>query len=322
MYLTSYDALQRALQERIRHQAEARERIDDLVRSVYGIDEAMTGVVSKCFGSSQEGVPDAILARQIASMCVEDVAFGVGARRIGLRPVVAPFTRDAFSCRNHDKLCRVKVPWISWSKKGNLVLAHERVSEASNEDLEGRPLDTIVCASGTTLPDFHQALRVRANVATETADVAALHSFMLERACRRPAFVFREVNGREERCELRRDEVVLPRDRPPASWYYLYYLSWFVDGSRVLFETYDNPVGEVSHARELFEGVMRSIAANTGFLPLVVKIPPLSKDMLYCNRHLLRQSASAELAERVPRSNTTDTVAFFRAIADAVIGFR
>lgn len=323
MYITSKDALQRALSERISRREEARNRVNEFVRTGYGIP-AMTEILPRFFSFLHQEEPVAFLARQVASMCVEDVAFEVGARSLGLQPVVVPFGQDTFTKDNHDKLHRVKIPWTSWSKKGHLVLAHERICQGSNDDIEGLPLDRIICGNGESLPRFHQGLRARANITAATTDVSPLHTFLLTNAPSRPQFIFRETaGGRVEKRSLAESDLILTRDRPPASWYYPYYLSWFIDGTMVLFETYDNPIGEVCYAKAMFEKAMHIVTAETGFVPLVVKIPPLSKDMLYCNRHFLEKSDSVQsIAHKAAGVEVKDTVAFFRSIADAAIAFR
>lgn len=209
-------------------------------------------------------------------------------------------------------------------KKSNLVLAHERICGEDNDYLDGIALDRIICHSGESLPEFHQNLRVRANVTATTSDVSELHTFILTNASRRPQFIFRETSsGQEKKLYLKPEDLILKRDRPPSSWYYPYYLSWFIDGTMVLFETYDNPIGDVSHAKVMFEKAMGIVSAGTGFTPLVVKIPPLSKEMLYCNRHLLEKSDGMQIiAREAEHEDTQDTVALFQSIAKSIIRFR
>jgi hypothetical protein len=68
---------------------------------------------------------------------------------------------------------------------------------------------------------------------------------------------------------------------------------------------------------------MWHIHSETGFFPLIVKIPALSMDMLQCNRHLLwRNDALDILGEQAKRIDTRDTVSFFEKVAESVIQFR
>ncbi len=322
MYLTSYDELQRALEQRRKRSEEIRESANAFAQHRYGI-ENMLGIVEQSFGFMHKDRSYAFLARQIASVCAEDIAFETGARLMGVEPATVSFVRDAFTRSNHDKLHRVRMPWISWSKKGNLVLAHERICARTNDELEATPLDRIICANGVTLPAYHEDLRTRVGMRGLLSDVSAVQQELLSAARYRPGYLFREVCGKEHKHVLVPGEEIQERDRPPASWYYPLYLSWFLDGSLVLFETYDNPMGDVVHAKSLFERTMQDVTNGTGFAPLIVKIPPLSKEMLYCNRHFLDEkggiNAVAREAAGVPKN---DTVALFQAIAESIIRFR
>ncbi|MGE5540911.1 MAG: hypothetical protein ACM3TU_01350 [Bacillota bacterium] len=322
MYVTSYDELAREIDHRREHREEIRASMNAFAKARYGVRD-MHSLVARHIPFQEDGFPAAVLARQIASVCAEDVAFELGARRLACAPLVLTFTRDSFTKNNHDKLHRVKVPWIEWSKKGNLVLEFERLSPCSNDQLEAIPLDRIGTVTAVSLPEHHLALRAAAGMRGEVKDVFPLTSTMLHRATNRPEFVYREIEERERRISVSATDPLENRDRPPASWYYPYYLSWFLDGTLVLFETYDNPLGDVAHAKSLFERTMQDVTIATGYSPLVVKVPPLSKDMLYCNRHLLGCANAWERLEEVTSGTCMDdTVTFFRTIAEAAIAFR
>ena len=322
-YVTSAAALTDVLKSRASQREEIRTSVESFVREKYGIDD-LYRILDGFFGSPSEQGPLAVLARQVASVSTEDISFVVGASALGLRHETIPFGRDAFTARNHDKLRRVRIPWISWSKKGNMVLAHQSITPATNEELEGMPLDRIRTEDGTDMVAYHSRLREIATGRPVRLDVSPLHVELLRAARRKPSFVFRETEQRERRHVMSTESAIFDRDRPPAAWYYVLYLSWFVDGTRVLFETYDNPLSEVAHAKRLFEDAADCIRSGTGFGPIVVKIPHLSNDMLYCNRHILNDGPGAiEALSRAASSfDTSDTVAFFRKIADEVIAYR
>ncbi|MES2225915.1 MAG: hypothetical protein V4480_03870 [Patescibacteria group bacterium] len=203
-----------------------------------------------------------------------------------------------------------------------MLTQYVRASSDSNAVLEGVPLDGIICEDGVTLPDYHHELRQKAGMCGPVGDVSRFHTYMLEQARNLPEFVYR-INGRSEvRHVLGLDRAILERDRPPSFWYYPYYLSWFMDGTLVMFETYDNPLGGVAQAKDMFERVVRELYEGIGFLPLVVKIPPLSKDMLWCNRHFLEHGDDGTLAQAAARLPYGDTVQCFQSIAETVISFR
>lgn len=323
MYITSAEELKVALEERVRRRQEIHARLEAFFVRSYGIENGRE-MFETSINLSQHAKPVAILARQIASVCVEDVAFEVIASHLGLSPLTFTFVRDTFTIRNHEKMHRVKVPWIEWSKKRNLVIRYEMPAMLPYVALEGVPLANIECKGGSMLPAYHDGLRKEMGLSTLTADVSGLHAYMLRYATRKPSFVYRTIDGRTERYWLTADEEVMETDRPPASWYYPYYLSWFLDGSAVLFETYENPEGGVPEAKRLFEESVKRVVQGTGFGPLVVRIPPLTKDMLYCNRHLLiagREGLSKITAETASLS-LHDTTACMHVIAKKVIAFR
>jgi hypothetical protein len=265
-----------------------------------------------------------VLARQIASACIEDIAFNLGAKRLGLTPLTATFVRDAFDARNHDKYHRVRIPWIEYSRSNVRSIKHEQISRENVPDLTAIPLEHIRCLDGKKLPAHHRDLRAATRLSGLLTDVSGMHVAMLKSADRKPTHVYRSTRQghAEKRLPLEKGFELADYDRPPASWYYPYYLSWFVDGSAVLFETYDNPIAQVSEAKRLFEACLLKVTEGTGFTPLIVKIPPLSNDMLWCNRHLLWDNDGIpSLEQEAERLCMRDTVTFFRAIAESAIGY-
>lgn len=321
-YITSRDQLIAELSSRASKRAEIRASVSSFIQNQYGIED-LFGILDRFFSGIGSGEPHAILARQVASISTEDLSFTVGAKALGLSPLTIPFGRDSYTSRNHDKLHRVKIPWTSWSKKGNLIIEYERATRMTNAEIEGSPLDRIEVPFCGNLVSYHANLRELVTGERPNFDVSSLYVDFLRASSKKPEFVFREHNGREMR--TRPDHgLILDRDRPPASWYYVLYLSWFIDGSLILFETYDNPLSEVIHAKSLFEDTVRKIVDGTGIAPLIVKIPHLSMDMLYCNRHILRDGKTAllKLSKTAQSLDTTDTVSFFRHLADQVIGYR
>lgn len=320
MYITSESELREALAERREKRPLVRARAAEFLRETYGFPETMTILPPPL--RDAEGPPVAVLARQIASVCGEDVAFEVAAEALGLRPMALTFFRDSFTKDNHDKLHRVEVPWSERSvRKGTPMVAYERLSARSNLELDGVPLHAIACANGKALTRVHREFRRAARLRAITYDVSHVHRDALARTTRRPSYVFRYGGNAapEERHSLYEGDAVFPADRPPAEWYYPYYFSWFLDGTMVIFETYDNPIASVAGARDLFGESVRRIVDATGFTPLVVKIPPLSYEMLRCNRHLLWDArAMTTIREQASRLSRNDTVELMSSIANIV----
>ena len=198
------------------------------------------------------------------------------------------FYRDAYSPENHDKRCRVRIPWLWHSKKGNMVVDGAYIASEPVSKIERKILGKIKTTSGLLLPHFHAMMRVAVfGHSNPTLDVSLLHAESLKRATRRPEMIYRDIRGYDRIGAIDSMDESLECYRPPASWYYPLYLSWFLNGSMVLLETYENPDGGVPEAKKLFEQTMFTVQSATGFLPLVVEIPPLTPEMLYCNRHLI-----------------------------------
>ncbi len=323
MYVTSVKELYRIIAERRRECAKIRSVWNRFIEQRYGIRD-IDRIVGEYFSSDGVDYPIGFLARQIASICTEDITFNLLAEALGFTPLTATFTRDSFSADNGEKLSRINVPWISWSYRSRAyALQYERLTPLTNEDLEGIPLDRIKIDMRGMLPDVHANLRQRTMPRAIVRDASELHARLLKLSTRKPAQIFREVNGRERRLELRESESIEDRDRPPASWYYPMYLSWFLDGSMVLFETYDNPHKDVLRAREAFMGAVGEIWRATNYTPIIVKVPPLSREMLFCNRHILEngEGALSVLKNGIPL-HLDDTVLISEIIAQKAIHFR
>jgi hypothetical protein len=318
MYLTSEGELRKALGERERRRQEIRERTSAFLDCEYGVSNAPSIIPPYVKAAG----PVAVLARQVPSVSAEDVAFTIGARVLGLVPLTAGFSRDTFNPGNEDKLHRLCIPWVEHRLDGSRSIAHERLCSDSFDSLSGVPLRNIRCMNGLPLFVHHRNLREAFRLPGWTSDATSFHKEMLQKSVRRPELVYRIEEGRERLTALAHGADLHDEDRPPASWYYPYYLSCFLDGTAVLFETYDSPNPAVSAARDLFENAVRRVRHATGYAPLVVKVPPLTKELLSCNRHLLwRNDGILKLEEGAAALPLTDSVSFFGRIAESVLAF-
>jgi hypothetical protein len=323
MYVASVKELYRIIDERHRERGKIRSVWNRFIEQRYGISD-IDRIVGEYFSSDGVDHPIGFLARQIASVCTEDIAFNLLAEALGFTPLTATFTRDSFNANNGEKLSRVDVPWISWSYRSRAyALRYERLTPLTNEELEGIPLDRIKIDTRGTLPEIHANFRQKAIPHAAVRDASELHTQLLRLAAWKPSQIFREKDGKERRVELCGDELIEDRDRPPASWYYPIYLSWFLDGSMVLFETYDNPHKDVLRAKEAFVDAVGEIWRATNYTPIIVKVPPLSREMLFCNRHILEngEGALSVLKKGIPL-HLDDTVLISEVIAQKAIHFR
>jgi len=321
MYLKTITEVRRAVAERLARTGEIRLLTDRFAKRYCGIDDYMAKVEKHLpFLPGFSGRPFGILARQIASCNVEEVVCQMACLAMEVLPVTLTFTRDSFTSENHDKRARLYVPWIWRSPKGKLVVNTTYIGDKDMGQFERRPLDKIGTNLGLPLPMFHSLIRRVAFGSTNGVyDVSKLHNETLVDAVRRPTEAYQCEKGRDQKVSVSGlssfDGV-----RPPASWYYPLYLSWFLDGRMVLLETYDNPESAVPRAKILFEETMTAIERETGLKPLVAQIPPLSSRMLYCNRHLLERPFSFEGLGEIGQDEFLPTA--LERVADEVINYR
>jgi hypothetical protein len=326
MYITSHQALEGILAERALKRDEIREKTAQFLKCTYGNEIPLCPI--EALGLAPRAKPYAFLARELASACVEDITFELCTSHLGYEPLTVSFVRDSFITKNRDKVSRVKIPKVGWAKSGNRLFSYERINAAPHNEIETRPLDRIRCKNGVSLPEHHLALRSKVGLQGEVRDISLFYGDLLARATHRPRSVFREMDeGREERVVLYKDEAILPRDRPPAEWYYPFFFSMFLDGSLVLFETYEDysetGTGGMAgqYARLLFKQTMERIVGATGVAPLVVQIPFADK-MRWCNMHLEDTEGLSQIRDAAKGLYVDDIVSFFGSVADSVVEFR
>lgn len=183
-------------------------------------------------------------------------------------------------------------------------------------DLDGLALGGIQTKDGRLISQYHADLRKKVFPKNHfCGDVSNLHLKYLELATVKPYGKAFPINW---------PEVYPKQHRPSSEWYYPLYLCWFLDGAMALFETYDNPKGSVFEIKRTFEQTMDTVYRATGVYPLVVKILPLSKDMLYYNKHILdNPNALAEITEKSREiiENTESVHDMFKKVADIAIQY-
>lgn len=331
-YLETPEELEAAIAERKNRQGEIRAALNRWMEEDYGISD-MSEVTRAFF--QEIGIPTdepvGVLARQIGTVNAEGVAFHLGCEALGMNGVTLNFGMDQFSVHSLDKRAAVDIPWISHSnRKGTRILERERIARGADNiiAIDQVMLNRIATKHGSMLTEFHHGLR-KAFYRSDLPylDISDLHVryFRMARPDARPEFVYvTHESGRAERIPT--NNVNGHVARPPAKWYYPLYFTWFLDGSMVLFETYENPAGQVAEAKLIFEQAMDLVKAKTGFYPLVARTPILSPDMLFCNRGLLEKpNALEDLRTRtaiVQARQPANIHDFFRGIADEVIGYR
>lgn len=312
MYIENTEELFLEIEDRKEIKEEIKERLDEWIKKEYGIP-GFSELVEEHFGISEKtsGVP----FRQIPSITVEDTTCYLMCKTLNLTPIAFSYIQESFCTRNPYKISLLKIPWIKWSKKGNLVIKNEKLAHFAK--LEKRILKHISIENGKFLPEFHQQLRNK--VFRDSYPVVDTSPFLRETliaAENRPPYVFEEEKGREEKKHIRIADLF--RSRPPMDWSYIFFFSLFLDGSRVLLETYENPKGGVPLAKVIFQKTVRKIQENVGISPLVIEIPILTREMLYYNEYLLAGIDSIKL--NMTSSDHLPTM--FHETAQKVLNFK
>ncbi|MBP6854973.1 MAG: hypothetical protein KBD26_01635 [Candidatus Pacebacteria bacterium] len=324
MYITKLEALRPAIDERLARRDEIHKSINSWIEKSYGIKDFIE--ITRNYFKLEDGKTYLTLCRQIPSVRTEDLACNIGAGVLGYPILSLPFLDDTFSPNNHEKRSYLNFKWADYGRKKNLYVYGERIVDGSIMDYSGMPLSMIKTSShipGETLPEFHFGLRAKVFGENDTLiDVSNLDRIYVRASINKPEYVFSIENSLSKKKHISEIDIEDINYRPISEWYYPLYLSWFLDGSMVLLETYDNELSQVSEAKKLFEHTVDLIENGTGLRPLVLKVPPLDDKMLYMPKHVINcPSAINDISALFLKRNTGDSVSFFSDIADAVIGW-
>lgn len=268
------------------------------MREQYGIDD-FDAIVDRHF-PKVGGLELALLPRQVMMPSTETVMAVVLCEMLDLEPCLGGFTTDTYHVASLDKTAALKTTTGYWfrTRAGTLVQEFEKkvLSSEPLAQLGGRILDSICTEEGEAVSELHRRGLTDLFGVDLVRDCSGFFTDVLLAARNKPERVF--IRSDDHRSvEVATSEVDLarmnPRDiRPPAKWYYPIMFSLFVD-KLFLLETYENPRGSVSAARELFVQTSDMIREATGRRPRVIQVPPLSKEMLFQNRHVLTDGTTA-----------------------------
>jgi len=329
MYIRTRKEMETLLKERKKFKKEISEKIDFWAEEHYGIKDFLAIRGKHMPFLKNENAPYGFLARQIPSVCVEDVACFIGSKKIGLEPISMSFVQDNFSSSNAEKLNRVKIPWSRMTEGGKLIIRYENISTEKIPDIESFVLSGIPTASGETLPEFHAGLRQNVFGKEHRAlDISGFWSDCLKESKNKPEFVYETGSGKAKKIFLKNvsGEIIHKNIRPPSSWYYPLYFSCFLDGSMVLLETYENPNGEVYEAKKLFVRTMNEMKEIVGEYPLVLEIPPLLLEMRCINRDLVEsEDWLKEINKKVSFNKFGEDgylCQFFKNISEVILRYR
>lgn len=326
MYLREKDNLISEIEKREAKRGEIIEKVNEYVRKRYGIEDFL-GLAARYFPAVPERTVHFILARHIASIKIEDVAHFLFAEwwnqsnQLKAVPVWPTFLRDGFNGANWSKMSCVKIPWLDRREGKMLIQNRKIIPKRLREKIQGMILSEIPTTHGVSLPDYHLELREKVFGKTTVFDISEFWQECLKEAkSSLPVFTFVKIGDKEVR-----ENNITSQSRPPAHWYYPLFLSLFVDGRRILLETYEN-APDISG---LFYQTMEEIRKDIGLSPLVLETPYsasveigeemfISQALLECNPTLLKE---LDWKEKIvfPQKAENNLFSAYREIAKEVI---
>lgn len=317
-YITKTTELANAIRERKERSEQISKRIDDWVYSEWGIP-GFSDMMSTLSPSQDHDGTYGVLCRQLATVRIEEVSFYMTCQSLGLKPMNITYVDDVFNTRNKDKVHLIKLPWIKkHSKNGDPIVEYEKIARFPSA---GTVLSSIsIDGNGTNLPKYHRNLRMATfgNDCPEEVDIGKAFKVYLSAAENKPFYVYENIDGHEVKVPSAESSLI--DARPPAEWYYPLYLLSFMTGNMVLFETYENPEGEVGKIREHFQHTMDIIMEGTGLYPLVVEIPPLKLPMMYINQAMIGRDWKSQILD--PPQNGGKIINMFNDFASQAIALR
>lgn len=286
-YIHESKDLASAIEARQEKQEQIAEKIDEWVFSKWGIAN-----FSHLFESSlklPQSYTYGTLCRQVATARIEEVSFSLTCKSLGLKPLDLTYHEDAFSTNNGDKVHLIKLPLITGhSKNGSPIVKYKKIVDFPQA---GMLLNKIsIDGNGTNLPKYHRNLRedTFGNDIPLEIDIGSTFKKYLRDCTSQPEYLYEDIDGIRVKKNVS-DGYELSRSNPPADWYYPLYLLGFMTGKMVLFETYENPKGNVCDIKKHFCCAMDMIKEEIGLYPLVVEIPPLQLPMMYINEALIEK---------------------------------
>lgn len=322
-YISDIQELRRELEVRLSRQREIRSAINAWIKRQYGI--ARFSDYAPSFFNLEPGKSYLALCRQIPSVRIEDIACHIAAKLWDLPLLPIPFLDDSFSVDNHEKRSYMRLLWSDIGRNQTPYINGEKIFSGLINEHQRKILRSIMTKDGKNLPDYHFDLRASVFGPETLYDASDLHRSYLRNAERKPGEVvgFNEQD-RAHRQSLELIELSENRFRPCAEWYYPLYFSWFLDGSMVLLETYENELAQVSEAKKLFNRTMQMIEHEVGLKPLVLQIPPLDETMLSMPRPILRNPDKAllDITQSVSGKMAGTSVEFLSLIARVALQWK
>ena len=308
------------LRERIPQQKEICSKIDTWILEEYGIPH-FSAMRTSFFGL-RSGETTLVLCRQIPSATVENLACRVISEILCLPVIYPSFVEDQFYCNNKEKKSYLHVLWADRGKKETLFFHGERIVEGRLDDWNGVPLSniqTVARIPGVTVPDFHYFLRRKVFGENDRiTEVSEFNRLCVRCARKKPNEVFVYEEGKVHKRSIEEIDISKSHFRPPADWYYPLFHSWFLDGSMVMLENYEDE-GEGKGAQVLFENAVRKTKGETGFAPLVLKTSSHDRLLSLPRKVIESPRALQEVTKRFSGKVTGNFTFIFESVADAIL---
>ncbi|MFZ2188067.1 MAG: hypothetical protein WAV73_00700 [Candidatus Moraniibacteriota bacterium] len=249
-------------------QGEIRSSINAFCAKEFGIEDFFA-IADKHFPEQLDEF-QVCLVRQVPTPNVEHLATYLSAKAWGLEPVYMSLTRDSFpqqATENQYKKSLVNSPRMFRGRKG-ISVQHERLVQDSV--LQNIILSDLGTKCGRKLPEVHWELMGKAipNPPQKLELAGFFQELLMSSSKNLPRCVFVR-QGRREKMFYGCNFSEANDPRPPADWYYFFYLLLFVSGSRGLASTVD----EDPEVLAWFKEGNQKIENICGFLPLILDTP-------------------------------------------------
>lgn len=225
------------------------------------------------------------LVKQIPTVNIEHLVLELLAElvsremKIKVRALPLGLSRDRYRKDNPFKQSLMVIPELKKDRQERVFVEYRKVVD--DEKCGGRILDSIKTTDGQNLPEFHASLRKKAfGEKDQTVDLSSFlqscltESLITGRGC--PEFIYQRTRKETERGINIKGKRDLPLNlevddiRPPASWFTIFFLSLFIDGSRALLL----PLTISPRVDEYFDAAVKKIKAITdGISPLIIYVP-------------------------------------------------
>ena len=257
------------MEKRILNSEKIRNSINDYCSEKYGIENFFS-IVDEFLPESDK--TQVCLARQVPTANIEHIALKLAADYLNLEALFLSFSRDSYpQSLNEYKKSLVKPIYLFKSRQGRIT---PQGSKLASGNVQGLILSEIKTSKGSRIVDFHQELIesvfYKPGTSPRQEEMSVFFSKILTSCSKNlPEKVFVKNGEREILTDIR-DVDDLSLVRPPASWYYLFYLFIFVDGKRVLADSYSCDDGKI---KSCFIDNIELIKKISGFEPLIFEVP-------------------------------------------------